>query len=291
MQDENFASTNCEDYWDKPESVAKYSAEPFLYRGERSALSSCFPDGLEGRRVLDLACGAGRTTYFLHKMGADVVGVDISQNLIHAAREHFPDIDFRRGDAEFLDFADASFDVVLFSYNSLDYLYPKEKRINSIREIWRVLSPDGRFIFSHHNFGALFFGWYKTMRPAKLLYRAKHIFNGNAFRKECFLPEYEFPDMKTYYAWSQQVTADLQELGFELIHVYANDPVLVALQRTLRTTWFTKLADPWPYYIFRKPSPKQRWNDDRRKTTDSMNLYETPAGGLGEQPQRRKVAP
>ena len=43
MQDENFASTNREDYWDKPESVAKYSAEPFLYRGERSALSSCFP--------------------------------------------------------------------------------------------------------------------------------------------------------------------------------------------------------------------------------------------------------
>lgn len=40
-----------------------------------------------GRRVLDVACGHGRITRELARRGADVMGIDISGNLIQKARE------------------------------------------------------------------------------------------------------------------------------------------------------------------------------------------------------------
>ena len=245
-------STNYEGYWDSAEAVAEYSAAPFLLRGERLALAACLAGGLAGRPVLDLACGAGRTTFFLQQMGAKIIAVDIAENLILAARRDFPGIDFRVGDAESLEFDDNSFDAVLFSFNSLDCLYPKEKRRNSIHEIWRVLRPNGSFVFSHHNLAALFCGWYRFLRPAKLRYRLTHILNGDAFKPECYLPELGLPQMKMYFAWPKQVIADLTQSGFELVHIFPNDPVLWFLQRLLHTDRLTRLAEPWPYYVWRK---------------------------------------
>jgi SAM-dependent methyltransferase len=247
---------NDAEFWDSPESVTQYSADSwydFLFRGERVAFESCFQDGFMGRRVLDLGCGAGRTTHFLHEMGAEVVGVDISQNLIQAAQQHAPHIDFRVGDAESLDFDDAFFDGVLFSFNGLDCLYPKDRRLKSIREVWRVLRPEGRFVFSHHNLAAHFFGWYRFLKPWKLRFRAIQILNGNAFKNECYLCSPDAGGLLTYYnAWPKQVISDLGKLGFELVHIYPNSALLSLLQRSLRTDWFTKHADPWPYYVFRK---------------------------------------
>jgi SAM-dependent methyltransferase len=46
----------------------------------------------------------------------------------------------------------------LFSYNGLDCLYPKESRLVAIAEIYRVLRPQGRFIFSTHKLAAFAFG-------------------------------------------------------------------------------------------------------------------------------------
>jgi len=245
-------------YWDSPESVAIYSAEPYLFHGERLAFASCYPDSCKGRRVLDLGCGAGRTTLLLDKMGADVVGVDISRNLIRSAQQRAPHIDFRVGNAESLDFDDTSFDTVLFSFNGLDCLYPKDRRLRSIREVWRVLRPDGRFIFSHHNLTAFFFGWFKGLRPRKLRFRAKHILNGNAFKSECYLRAMDSGGVMMYYAWPKQVIADVCETGFEIMHIYPNNLLLAVLQHNLKTNWFTELACPWPYHVYRKTLSQHR---------------------------------
>lgn len=135
--------SNYQPYWDSPDSVAEYSRAPFLLRGERLALGSEFAAGLKGKRVLDLACGAGRTTYFLHNMGASVVGVDLAANLIEAARARYPGIEFRVGDMAELDFEDQSFNFVLISFNSLDCLYPKQTRLRALRQVCRVTPTRG----------------------------------------------------------------------------------------------------------------------------------------------------
>lgn len=240
-------------FWNSPEAVKIYSADPYLFRGESLAFEECFSDGFKDKKVLDLGCGAGRTTHFLYEMGADVVGVDISENLILAARKNASHLDFREGNAESLDFDNASFDMVLFSFNGLDYLYPKDNRLKAIGEVLRVLRSEGRFVFSHHNSSALLFGWYKNLHPKKLRYRANQIVNGNIFKAECYLYDVvEALGVRTYYAWPNKVITDTCKCGFELVNILPNDPLLHFVQRNLKTNWFTRLADPWPYYVFIK---------------------------------------
>ena len=101
--------------------------------------------------VLDLGCGAGRTTAHIRKLTDRVIGTDLSEVMIDVARQKYADIEFRVMDASRLDYPDTSFDSVVFSYNGLCYLYPEQKRMDAIREICRVLKPGGTFIFSSFN--------------------------------------------------------------------------------------------------------------------------------------------
>lgn len=49
-------------------------------------------------RVLDLCCGAGYESMRLHNLGADVVGVDLSEGELKIARERNPEIKFYKKD-------------------------------------------------------------------------------------------------------------------------------------------------------------------------------------------------
>ena len=68
-----------------------------------------------GERVLDVGCGAGATTRALEvavQPGGHATGVDISQALVEAAREHDTTADFLQADAETHPFDPASVDLV-----------------------------------------------------------------------------------------------------------------------------------------------------------------------------------
>lgn len=104
-----------------------------------------------GQKVLDIGCGAGRTTAHIHRVTRDVVGVDLSEVLIETARQKHPELEFRVMDAGKLDFPDDSFDVLVFSNNGLCYVHPEEKRLGAIKEMERVLKKDGILIMSSFN--------------------------------------------------------------------------------------------------------------------------------------------
>src|SRR6266576_1567856 len=69
-----------------------------------------------GLRVLEIGCGLGTDGAQFAKAGADYAGVDLTDAAIELARKHFELLglrgDFRTADAENLDFADESFDLV-----------------------------------------------------------------------------------------------------------------------------------------------------------------------------------
>ena len=78
-------------------------------------------DGLEpvdGKRVLEIACGTGRFTVMLAECGADITGLDISEPMLQEGREKAQragvadTVEFMRGDAARLPFPDDHFDVV-----------------------------------------------------------------------------------------------------------------------------------------------------------------------------------
>ncbi len=122
----------------------------FTDEGERAAVEHL--DGaLDGARVLDLGFGTGRTTSWLAPRAGGYVGIDVSPGMVRAARRRHPGVDLRLGDARRLDgIADASVDLVVFSFNGIDAI-PHRERGATLRELRRVLADGGRALLSMLN--------------------------------------------------------------------------------------------------------------------------------------------
>lgn len=94
--------------------------------------------------ILDLGCGAGRLTNDISKKAKKVYGVDYSQEMIDSARKDFKDIEFSKADAQLsLNYPKQTFDAI-FSNAALHWMMDAE---NVIKNIHKVLKPNGRFVF------------------------------------------------------------------------------------------------------------------------------------------------
>ena len=98
----------------------------------------------KGMAVLDLGCGPGYVSAAVAERGAIPTGLDFSNEMVAIAREKFPGIQFREGDAQNLPFADSTFDRVLANFALLHLADPER----ACAEAQRVLKPGGRFAFS-----------------------------------------------------------------------------------------------------------------------------------------------
>jgi len=106
--------------------------------------------------ILDLGCGAGRTTINMYKNGyKNIIGLDVSDSFINYAKNYCLknnlNIEFILGDATDLSYKDESFDAVIFSYNGMQCIPGKNNRNNVLKEVYRVLKKDGLYIFTAHN--------------------------------------------------------------------------------------------------------------------------------------------
>jgi ubiquinone/menaquinone biosynthesis C-methylase UbiE len=99
-----------------------------------------------GLRVLEIGCGLGTDGAQFAQAGADYTGVDLTEAAIELARKRFELFGlpgrFLTADAEKLDFADESFDLV-YSHGVLHHTPDTE---SAVREIHRVLRPRGRAV-------------------------------------------------------------------------------------------------------------------------------------------------
>jgi ubiquinone/menaquinone biosynthesis C-methylase UbiE len=104
---------------------------------------------LAERTVLEVGCGGGRELAWFEELGASpsrLVGIDLLPDRIVAARRAFPDIDFREGNAEHLDFPDAGFDLVL-AFTVFSSILEANMAANVAAEIVRVLRPGGALLW------------------------------------------------------------------------------------------------------------------------------------------------
>ena len=120
---------------------------------------------MQGRAVLDVACGTGEWLDFFHRRGARVAGIDLSQTAIDCCKKRLPDGEFVCGPAETLPFADARFDLVT-CMGSLEHFLDKP---GALAEMVRVARPDARFVILVPNAGFLTrrLGLYRGTRQVK----------------------------------------------------------------------------------------------------------------------------
>lgn len=89
----------------------------------------------------DIGCGTGATSRIFAERGLDVIGIDLSPNMIAEARRLNPHLNFRIGSMTQLDFDDGELDAICAWYSVIHI--PDELLSQVFSEFQRVLRTDG----------------------------------------------------------------------------------------------------------------------------------------------------
>jgi len=125
----------------EPTSLSDFTGRPIVLE---------LAGDVSGKSVLDAGCGEGYVSRELAKRGAEVTGVDVSEQMIELAvaeeRARPRGIRYAEGDVRDLGFDDGSFElataVFVFNYLSID---DTERALSELR---RVIEPGGALVFA-----------------------------------------------------------------------------------------------------------------------------------------------
>jgi cyclopropane fatty-acyl-phospholipid synthase-like methyltransferase len=107
---------------------------------------------VKGKIVLDIASGDGYGTDLMAQTAKTVVGVDISQEAVDFATEHYPknNLSFRQGSVENIPIDGLKqFDVIV-SFETIEHVDAGAQEV-FLKEVKRLLKDDGIFIVSSPN--------------------------------------------------------------------------------------------------------------------------------------------
>lgn len=171
-------------------------------------------------RILDIGCGAGRTTIGLYKLGYHLIeGLDLSEAMIVQARRISKELNyniiFRSGDAACLGYDDENFEAVLFSFNGIMQIPGRENRIKVLKEIKRILKPKGYFLFTTHDREGS--KEYESFWKEEKRKWALHIEDKSLHEFGDRVIEMEERDTFLHFPTREEVISCLKEAGFVLI--------------------------------------------------------------------------
>jgi SAM-dependent methyltransferase len=101
---------------------------------------------VQGKRVLDAACGEGYGSHLLSQAASRVIGIDLDEGAIEHARRRYgsDNLEFLSADCTRLPLSDDSVDVVV-SFETLEHLAEQDQLLAEFR---RVLAPEGFLLLS-----------------------------------------------------------------------------------------------------------------------------------------------
>jgi ubiquinone/menaquinone biosynthesis C-methylase UbiE len=187
-----------------------------LWQSEQAIYSKYFKPS---DKILDIGCGAGRTTISLYRQGFKrIEGIDLSPAMIATAKDLQRRIGFKItftvGSACRLAHTDESFDGAIFSFNGLMQIPQYANRRRAVDEVRRVLRQDGFFIFTaiHREPRYRFWRqqrkvWAQGVQDSRLIEYGDVIIRERDGKREGYL---HFPTMA-------EVTALIRQSGLRLI--------------------------------------------------------------------------
>ena len=201
-----------------------------------------------GDRILDLACGLGRTTLLLYEMGLSVQGLDASEVFINTAKRRLPYLDLRVGSYDRIVEPDSSFSHVLISFNGLDLAFPEAQRVAVLGECARVLKPGGTLIYSSHNIKSLHL--FSPRDRDRVLWKLRNCLR--AFKPRAYVLE---AGLHMLYASREFVIGQTEQVGLKFLEMVWFK--LIGNERIDR--YFSS----YNHYVFTKPA-SQLLNDPSR---------------------------
>ncbi len=250
-------------FYKNPSVADWYATKDFILPEEQAFLDAHGSEAIDGRSILDIGIGAGRTTRFLLPRAARYIGVDYSPEMIAMASSRFPEATLEVRDARDLSaYQDSEFDTVIFSFNGMDCL-SHEGRMAALAEIHRVLKPRGWFVFSAHNRGrppasAFSLGNLSISKhPLRMWRNASRYLHGiwNWLRSKNLAvqtPEYAMRhdsgnifEVPMYYIDKPQQAAQFSRLGFEVI-------TIINAKGKTTTVDEPDAGSPWIFFAARK---------------------------------------
>lgn len=117
------------------------------YTGEAQYVHEIIKKHLSGAvSVLDLGCGTGRLDFALADIGYEICGVDISDEMLVAARSRQSSLNFLSGDIRVVRL-NRKFDVVVSLFHVMSYQITNEDLLAALASAIEHLNPGGLFIF------------------------------------------------------------------------------------------------------------------------------------------------
>ena len=193
-------------------------------------------EGLHPRTAVDLACGTGSVTAILARKGLDVIGVDMSEEMLTVAQQKSWELEnpprFICQPLQAL-YLPRGVDMAVCALDSLDYITDPADCEEAIRRVYKALNPGGIFIFDVNT-------------PEKLRAMDGQVFLDEdddvycvwrgEFDEETNICSYgmdlfqrhgeawvrSFEEHREYAYSQEQLTAYLKNAGFTHIRVYAD---------------------------------------------------------------------
>lgn len=132
-----------------PEYAAQFADELTRKPLDRALLERFAGDLRGAGTVYDLGCGpGGQTTAFLHALGVDVRGMDLSPLAIAEAQRRHAEIGFERGDMLALPLDDATVAGIVAFY-AIVHFSPGQLRA-ALGEMHRVMRPGAPLLLAFH---------------------------------------------------------------------------------------------------------------------------------------------
>lgn len=184
-------------------------------------------------KLLDLACGSGNLSVPLKKLGYDVTGGDLSEDMLVMARQKAPEVTWLRLDMTDLAF-DGEFDFVVCALDSINHLEDEKSIKAAFNEVYSSLKPGGVFaadmntVYKHKrilgnnaytfDYDGLYCGWQNEYQENDPLNRVDMFLDffaeeedGRYIRYEDFVTEIALP--------AENIGKMLTDCGFEICEI------------------------------------------------------------------------
>jgi ubiquinone/menaquinone biosynthesis C-methylase UbiE len=101
-----------------------------------------------GEKILEAGCGTGNLAIKIKERGGDVIGLDNCKEALEIYKKKDPNAKIVLADLrEKLPFPDNYFDKI--ACNNTLYIIPKEKQLDVLKELYRILKPEGKIIITN----------------------------------------------------------------------------------------------------------------------------------------------